>query len=211
MGIPDGALVEITVSGVHNANTMANVFQQVLGGTDGSVDAGDLAEAWWNGVKDTYRSVATTVYTQLFQTVTVRELNAPLGALGTYAIPSGEQAGTRSPGSAAGALPPYCAVAIQLAVSTRVTRPGQKRLGGLVESDQNDGYLDGPVYAAAVAWSAEMISTQTLGIPALLATTTPIVCRKDATGVVTAHQPITSALVSPIVSTQNSRKYGHGI
>jgi hypothetical protein len=83
-------------------------------------------------------------------------------------------------------------------------------MGGLVETDQNNGYLDGPVYDAAVAFGENMIESVTLGLPAALMVLTPIVCRKDATGVVTAHQNITSVLVSPYITTQNSRKFGRG-
>lgn len=210
MAIEIGALLEIAVQGVNQSNLVMNVMQYEVTTSAPTITAENAAEAWWGHVKATYRSVATTYYDGLFRQVQVRELNNPAGAFGTYAVPLAEQGGTRSPGASPQGLPPFCAVGVRLNVGTRVTRGGAKRLMGLMEADQDNGVLVAGVVSAAQAWADFMIQGMTLGAPAATMTLLPIVCRKDATGVVTAHQSIQSAGVNLNVTSQNTRKYGRG-
>jgi hypothetical protein len=210
MAITIGALLEICNVGELFGNEVRNVWQYEVDTSVPTITAANIAEAWWQHVKAAMRGVPTTNIGGAFRTVEVRELNNPSGALGTYGIPSSEWAGTRSPGSEAQILPPFAAVSVRLDVGTRVTRPGQKRLGGLVETDQNGGLIQSAVQAATETLMDLMIQSMTLGAPAATFTMTPIVCKKDGVGAVVAHQGIDSYTISPYVSTQNSRKFGRG-
>lgn len=210
MAFTEGDLVEISVKAVNAGITYMNVWQYQVAGTFSGVDAAQVGEGWWNDVKTVYRGVPASTYGNFFTEVLVRELNDPTGEYGTFVIPSAESAGTRTPASETGLLQPYAAIGMKLAVGTRVTRPGSKRFGGLVELDNNAGYANGPVYAATEALGAHMVAAMVLGIPALGMQLDPIICRKDATGAVVAHQPITGYSVSLVLSHQTSRSIGRG-
>jgi len=56
-----------------------------------------------------------------------------------------------------------------------------------------------------------MAAGMILGAPAALVQLDPIVTRKDATGAVTAHQPVTGFLIASQVTSQVSRKPGRGV
>lgn len=211
MAILTGALLEVSINGEANNNAVYNVWQYEVGTTAPTITAENVAEAWWQHVKAVYRAVAATNYSGLFRQVMVRELNAPTGAFGTWAIPSAEWAGTRSPGSAPEFLPTFNAAGVRLNVGTRVTRPGQKRFSGLVESDNNSGSLTAGVLTALDNLMVVMIASMTLGAPAATMTLQPIVVRKDAVGAVTAHQAIGSYSTNNLITSQVSRKPGRGI
>lgn len=211
MAILTGALLEVSINGEANNNAVYNVWQYEVGTTAPTITAENVAEAWWQHVKAVYRAVAATNYSGLFRQVMVRELNAPTGAFGTWAIPSAEWAGTRSPGSAAEFLPTFNAAGVRLNVGTRVTRPGQKRFSGLVESDNDSGSLTAGVLTALDNLMVVMIASMTLGAPAATMTLQPIVVRKDAMGAVTAHQTIGSYSTNNLITSQVSRKPGRGI
>lgn len=211
MAITVGALLEVSIGGEANNNAVFNVWQYEVTTSFPAITAENVAEAWWQHVKAVYRGIAATNYSGLFRQVMVRELNAPTGAFGSWAIPSAEWAGTRSPGSAAEFLPTFNAAGVRLNVGTRVTRPGQKRFCGLVESDNNSGSLTAGVLTAIDNAMVVMIASMTLGAPAATMVLRPVVTRKDATGVVTAHQPIGSYSTNNLVTSQVSRKPGRGI
>lgn len=211
MAILTGALLEVSINGEANNNAVYNVWQYEVGTTAPTITAEHVAQAWWQHVKTVYRAVAATNYSGLFRQVMVRELNAPTGAFGTWAIPSAEWAGTRSPGAAAEFLPTFNAAGVRLNVGTRVTRPGQKRFSGLVESDNNSGSLTAGVLTALDNLMVVMIASMTLGAPAATMTLQPIVVRKDAVGAVTAHQAIGSYSTNNLITSQVSRKPGRGV
>ena len=83
-----------------------------------------------------------------------------------------------------------------MTVATRTTRPGQKRIGGLLEVDSNGGVLQSSYLALLDALAAELCDVITLAAPALTFNLTPSVFRKDAAGAVTAHQPVVGYVVS---------------
>lgn len=96
-------------------------------------------------------------------------------------------------------------------MSTRATRPGQKRLPFLCEVDNIDGYVQAILTNLTVSWAQVITQRMVLGAPAALEVLQPIVTRKNAQGAVLASQPVTGYLVNPLVTTQNSRKLGRGI
>lgn len=210
MALHEGDIVEISNVGHAFDIEMRNVWQYQIASTIPNLSAPELGESWWNHVKTALRGVVTSPYSAMFQSVLVRELNDVTGDYGEFAVPPGEQAGTRSPGAASETLPPFAAASLRLTVATRTTRPGHKRFPGMVEGDQTGGTVVAAVTTALNALGAVVSNTMVLGAPALTVTLTPIVVKKDAAGFVVASQPIVGYLASPYVTTQNSRKFGHG-
>jgi len=211
MAIVNNSLVEFTLVQSAFNMTMLNVFQYQISLWPGAVNTAQLAEAWWNHIKAEIRATVVNSSGAFFKSVRVLELNNPEGDYGEWNIPSGESAGTRTPPAQSEALPPYCAAAMRLLVTSRATRPGQKRFGLLVEGDQTGGVLNGTMIGLYNTLGAKLSGIFVLGAPAVGTSMEPIVCRKDASGVVSAHQDISGWLVNPNVSTQNTRKFGRGI
>src|SRR5215211_4867806 len=146
-----------------------------------------VAEAWWNDVKEAWRGLLTEGDTSAeFVSVVVEEFNG-LGGLGEYAIPVAEKFGTRDPVGATDLMPPFVAQGVRLTVPTRATRPGQKRLPFLMESDVVGNAIS-PAYQELAAEVAVVYSsTRTLGAPVALGTLTPKICARDpVTGAITA-------------------------
>ena len=210
MPFTSGTLIEISNVGELFGSETRNVWQYELESSLATVSAAQVGEAWWHHVKTGLRGIVTTNIGGCYRSVEVRELNNPAGELGSYGIPSGEWAGTRSPGTEAGILMPFAAVGVRLDVGTRVTRPGQKRFAGLVEGDQNGGLIQAGVQTAVEAAMDTMVAVMILGAPAATLTLRPVVCRKNAAGVVTAHQNIEGYTINPNVTSQNTRKFGRG-
>lgn len=211
MGVQEGMLLEVTLRQTTLWGEAFNVFAYDVTAGVGEVEGVALAEAWWNYVKDEYRGIVRATASWLFSSVQVREVNNPAGVLVEWNIPTGEQQGTRGGVTESEFLPPFNAAAFRMTVATRATRPGQKRIGGLLEVDSNGGVLQSGYLALLDALAAELCEVITLAAPALTFNLTPSVFRKDAAGVVTAHQPVVGYVVNQNVTSQVSRKPGRGI
>lgn len=211
MALSTNSLIEIELHMMSYNQVMMNTFQYRFSEFEFGVTLAQVLPAWWNHVKATYRAMAALGLGQVFQKVVGRELNAPTGELAEFGIPEGEQVGTRANPSPADFMPPFAAAGVRLLVSTRATRPGQKRLPLLAEADNQNGSLQPTFTALVVNWANVITSTMTLGAPAALTALEPIICRKTPQGLVTAHQLVTGYLINPLVTTQNSRKIGRGI
>lgn len=205
-------LLEITMGMDCLGQEALNCWQYNIQTMPDPVGAVQIAEAWWNHVKTTYRGLFTNDQVHAYSFVRIRELNNPVGALAEYSIPFAEQAGDRAAGGATDQMPPFASAGVRLVVGTRATRPGQKRLPGVTERDQASGFLvNTGFYLDSVSDLMDvMVAPMILGAPAALVELIPIVTRKDATGAVTAHQPVTGYLINDHVTTQNSRKIGRG-
>lgn len=170
-----------------------------------------VGNAYWQHIKVAFRALLANAVQVQLESVYVAEDGAT-GAYGEYPIPPAEKQGTRVISTLNDLMPPFAAGGVRLTVGSRVTRPGQKRMFGLYESDSDNGGYLGSVYrgllgAVAAYWSAPI----TLGAPVATGVLTPIVTRRDPnTGLITDYQPVTGFLVKDTVTTQNSRKYGHG-
>jgi len=210
MGIGAASLIEVSLEMLADNQQTMNVYQYRVSSYTGSAGAPEIAEAWWNHVLTTYRALVVTTTTRIFNEVTVRELNAPTGALATWGIPAAEEDGTRSAGSLGSFLATFMAVGVRLNVGTRVTRPGQKRIWGLTEGDVAGNNISATYIGLVEDLMDVALSTITLGAPAALVELTPIVCRKDSTGAVTASQDVMSYTINPLVTSQVSRKVGRG-
>jgi len=210
MAITEGTLLEVTLDGLFGTTQVMNVWQFEVGGTFSGITAGSVANAWWQHMKSSYRALVSDGSGPAFTRVKVRDLSDPTGDYGEYAVPTNEQAGTRS---TAGSefLPFFNAAGARLTVGTRVTRPGQKRFPWLVETDSQSGVLTATPTTLVNNILDAAIPTLTLGAPALGMDLNSIVVRKDpATGEVTAYQPVTGWAINPYVTSQVSRKRGKG-
>lgn len=205
-----GDLVEISVSGIWVGQFWSNVWQYLITPTDPGITAGQLGEAWWNNVKANYRNMAVDSQGSAFNSVLVKSLTDLEGDYGTFSVPSGERAGTRVATVSPSPLPPANALGVRLAVATRVTRPGQKRLIGALEEDQAAGVYSGQFLVLANALMSQMDGQLVLGAPALLTTLDPVVVHKEADGSAFVSQPITGYSLNTNATTQASRRYGHG-
>jgi len=98
----------------------------------------NVAQGWWDAIKATWRALQPTSSSFLNLRV---ECEALFGAhpFGIYTIPVGEQQGLRA--AATEWMPIFNAYTIKLDVGTRLTRPGSKRIAGLMEGDQSTGQL----------------------------------------------------------------------
>lgn len=212
MAITEGTLLEIAVRQTAYQQQVLNVWTYEVTGTFDGISAGAVANAYWQVVKDVYRGALSSQYNPTFVDVVVRQLDDPLGALGSYAIPEAERAGTRDAGGG-DLAPAFIATGVRLVVGTRATRGGQKRIGGLLESDFSNGVLSAGVIAAVSAlMEVAAVGTLTLGPPALGMDLLPIIVRRDpVTGLPVAYQPIVGYSISNQVTTQNTRKIGRGV
>jgi hypothetical protein len=211
MTIAGGSLLEITAIMQLDSSVLMNVWQYEVGTIVVVPTAAQIGEAWWNHVKGTYRALAETALAPSFTSVKVLELNAPTGAYGEFAVPPAEQAGTRGSTAQPQNLPAFTAVGVRLTVSSRTTRPGQKRIPFATESDVAGRVVESAFVSLVEAHMDVMVTPITLGAPAAAVELFPVVVRKDGTGAVTAHQLIEGYLVDPWVTTQVSRRYGRGV
>lgn len=211
MAITEGTLLELSLVSTVGANRLMNVWGYEVTGTFTGIASVNVAEAWWNAIKANYRALLYPTAGWVFSSVLVREMNNPTGELAEWTVPSGEQQGTRTAPANPDFLPIFNAVGVRLTVSTRVTRPGQKRIWGLTESD-NDSNIVGTDFLALVdTLMAQMDGPLTLLSPALGMDLSPQVFRKDATGAVVANQPVNGHVTNRIITSQVSRRLGRGV
>lgn len=173
--------------------------------------AAEVAEAYWNDVKDQWRAIAPdSLDIVRFTSVQVREVGGDL-SLGEYAIPSGEQAGTRDAGTTDTMMPSYVAVGCRLTVGSSITRPGQKRIPFLVEGDVASNSVD-PAFLTLCEDLCEAWSTpRNLGAPVALGVLEPAVLTFGVDqNTVAAAQLVVGYVLNPFITSQVSRRYGHG-
>jgi len=211
MALDTGDLIEVTLNSVVGSNRLMSVWSYYVDSSFPDVGAADVAEAWWNHTKTQYRAMLYATAGWIYSSVVVRELNNPTGELAEWNIPVGEQQGTRAAPAAPEFLPIFNATGVRLTVGTRTTRPGQKRIYGLTESDNESGVASAGWLALVETLIANLDGSITLGAPALAMEIIPSVFRKDATGAVTAHQPIVGHINNRNITSQVSRRLGRGI
>jgi len=211
MAIGTGSLIEVAITlGKPNEGQM-NVWQYLVLDFTGIPLAAEIGQAWWNNCKATYRALALATWGQNFQKVSVRELNNPTGEYGEYSISSSEQAGTRSSPTDSDPQPAFVAVGVRLSVSTRATRPGQKRFGFLTQTDCVGNTLQSAYKGLLDSHMGVMVAQHVLGAPALGVVLVPHVVRKDTAGFTTANQAILGYAINDNVTSQVSRRIGRGM
>jgi len=170
-----------------------------------------LGEAWWNHYKAAWRSLAVpNPLNAQFVSVVVREVGGGL-AYGEYAIPVGEQEGTRDGSGLGNTAPSFESVGVRFTVATALTRPGQMRVGLMLDGDSASNQVS-PTRLEEVSDLADLYSQPNiLGAPVATGVLEPTVTRFGADNdTVVASQPIVGFVVNPWVTTQVSRRRGHG-
>lgn len=210
MAITVGTKLEISLVMGTSGGVGMNVYQYEVAVSPSVKTASAIAEAWWNHVKGVYRAIVVTGSGRAFDSVILRELNAPTGAYAEFSVPAGEQDGTRPSGELGSYMPAFTAAGMRLTVGSRLTRPGQKRFPFVTEGDVLNNSLT-PAFVALIQNIGSTVSNDmTLGDPAEFVVLRPVVTRKDVSGAVIASQPVTGYAVNPYVTSQVSRKFGRG-
>ena len=195
-----GDVVELTLHGTVLGQVNLNVFayQQTAGvGTDG---AGGLATSFIATVVPAMQAIVTD--NTGYQSVSWRSLHGTF-AEGNTAL--GTTVGSRS----APALPPYACWAFRLLRTNSDSRGGYKRIAGIAESDQDNGVYTGSIITPLTAMATTLhLSLSTTGgntwIPVV-----PSFILNGSPRAVPLFNPVAGAIFQRI-STQNSRKFGHG-
>jgi hypothetical protein len=211
MAIEAGMLIEISLVVSFDSVQVYNVWAYEVGTTIAELPADEVAAGWWNTVKGVYRATVRSSSGFFFKSVVVREMNNTTGALAEWTIPTSEQLGTREGVSTSEFMPQFNAAGARLTVGSRLTRPGQKRISGLLEVDNVSGRLEAGYITIMNALFDAMTTDITLSTPAVGMVLWPSVFSKDVTGAVVAHQPVIGYVVNPNVTSQVSRKLGRGI
>lgn len=206
MALNLGDLIEFTLKQSYTGANIYNVFLYKVTGFTVAPEPATLAEAWWNHVKAQWRALILSATTGYFLSITAKDPTDPTGFLAEYAIPVGEQGGTRSAPTAAESTPTFVATGVRYTVGTRVTRPGQKRFFGAREADLNGNDFLSTWLSIVDPLASRLASEATLGAPELAAVIQPVVGRRSPAGLVIAHQDITGYVLSPKVTSQVSRK-----
>lgn len=208
-----GEFIQIVIQMRWLGQRIANVWTYQVVGLNTPTDAVSVGFGYWGAIRVAYRAIASSALTDAFQSIRVRSISNPNGAAGEYAIPAAEQSGTRSvSGEGSQSMPPFAACGVRLAVATRTTRPGQKRIPFLTEGDQAAGVIQptflGLVNTLLTAQEGDVTITPGAGNQVVLRS---VIVRLNPSGGVAAHQDTFGFLVSSVVTTQNTRKIGRGV
>lgn len=211
MGFTSGSVIQCSLRMQQLGSAVFNVWQYQITNVDPAATAATVAQGWWDRVKATYRPLVHQGYGAAFFSVLCQDLSDPEGEYGEYAVPAGEQAGTRTQGNDSELTASFIAVGVRLTVPSRSTRPGQKRFGFLIEDDIANNNLTGALPTALT--SHMLVMTQSIPITAPLPTADliPVVVRRDAFGAVTAFQDVSGFSINTRLTTQVSRRLGRGI
>lgn len=170
-----------------------------------------VGEAYWNFMKTAWRALQYNTVDMTTLEVFVEEPGVS-GQYGTFAVPSGEQKGTRALAGGYYLCPPFDAYGIRQTVGSRVTRPGQKRIPGIGTQDINTGDVISTTQTLLAAATAQFTAVVTLGSPVATGLMTPAVCRiNPTTREILAQQAVTGYIINNHVTSQVSRKAGRGV
>lgn len=183
---------------------------QMQGAAFVTADPIQVAEAYWDNIKTLWRSMFSTAsIVNTLDSVFVREIgNAEQYA--EYAVPSGETVGTRAAGNDGEWLPSFVVAAVKLTVGSSVTRPGQKRLVPLRRGDVTDNLLATAQKTLVDNVAAIFSTDRNLGAPVATGILSPVIGGTVIDGDPTVFQFVTGKVTSSFVSSQISRKIGHG-
>lgn len=205
-------LLQITVNYQWLNQEVVNVWTYRVTASLGTDTLGQLAQAYWNHVKGVYRALAPAVTaTNIFTSVIAKEM-VEGGDYAEYAIPANERTGLRTftTGDTFGAS--FLAVGARMTVPSSLTRAGQKRFPFVLDGDVSGNDL-GPTIINLVADIMRVAGKEDiiLGAPALGTTLLPVIVGEpNASRPTRVYQDVTGYIVSPYVTTQNSRKRGRG-
>lgn len=180
------------------------------GASIAAASAAQVGEAWWNHYKDAWRAIPVNSLSEVrFTTVIVREVGGSL-SYGEYAIPVEEQSGDRSSGEG-GYLPSYAAVGCRLTVGSTVTRPGQLRIPFLLEGDVTLNDVEADFLTLCEPLATLYSQANIMGAPIATGVLQPSVVTYGAdNNTVDAGQDVIGFALNPYVTSQVSRRRGHG-
>lgn len=203
--------VRVTVRGLFEGQRFENVqWYRTDGAAFLTADAVGVGEAFWNDIKSVWRAALAAASSLTTQSILVSEPGSS-GAFGEFAVPAGEQQGTRA-GGGSEFLPTFNSAGIRLTVATRLTRPGQKRFVGGLEVDQAGGVWQAAYQTLLNAVAVKFSEPITLGAPVATGVLIPEIVRLNPTsGAIDAAQDVTGYVLNTRVTSQVSRKIGRGI
>lgn len=169
-----------------------------------------VGNAYWQNIKTAWRATHLNFGNDRTESILVSEPGG-FGEYGTYSIPLSEQIGTHAGVAGDNQMPSFVSAGVKLNVSTRVTRPGQKRFWGLMESFQTDGVLNSTYIALVDTLAGKFSGVIALGEPVLAGSLEPYIMKiNPLDGSMIVGQPVSGHTVSFFVTSQNSRKVGRG-
>jgi len=205
------SLIEITLRYLNQGQQCqtARVYRWD-GAVIAAATAAQVGEAWWNHYKDSWRALANPdLEIARFTNVLVREVGGTL-TYGEFAIPTDEQDGTRD-AAFAGAMPSFTSVGCRLSVGTGVTRPGQMRIPFMDEIDNDRNFVHANFLAICEPLAELYSQPNILGAPIATGVITPQVVTYGAdNNTVEANQDVVGFVLNSVVTTQVSRRMGHG-
>lgn len=137
--LEDGDILKFVVWQGAPTNPTLNVFHyRVIDAGAPTTTYAEVAQAFWDYIKTEWRATFPLDIGPWFRRVVVENVTNGLD-FGEYTIPTSEDDGTRT--TSGDYLGDWLAVAMRLNVGTHLTRPGQKRFGGLYEGDQASGFI----------------------------------------------------------------------
>lgn len=208
MALPDGGLIRITLNQTHQGQQVRNVFWYRAEDAVGGDAALGVGQTFWEVVRTAWRNFTPNSPLLTFDAVDVRYMDGDLD-YATYTIPEAERQGSRNVGSAQ-LMPVFVAANITLNPANRQVRPASKRIGGLVETDNNANQIEAGTRALLGALGTAF--TTTLASGGFIDFLTPVVVgMPNANRPTRLLIPIVSQQVGRNVTTQNSRKVGRGI
>jgi hypothetical protein len=199
-----GDLVKITSCSNILSQDACNVFYYLVAAWTGNLTILEALEQW-------QEQVATPIAGQLAQ-------DLDIGELSWNNVDSPAESGSISGGfygtAAEGPVSAFTAVSVRLFGTTAVTRSGWKRIAGVVESSVASGVISPTVLAIFQDWADESIviplTAPLSGTPDMVLI--PVVVGRNTDGSLNtaAVNPLASAVVQNLMTTQNTRKVGRG-
>lgn len=169
-----------------------------------------VLEAYWNDLQPTLEPVmSTSSSVNRFVSILGEEVGGG-GSFAEYSVPSAQQVGTRAGLTVPNAAPSYVNWGFRQTVGTRTTRPGQKRFPFVADSDMDGNAV---VVGAFLLWeplAQHFSDTVFLGAPVATGVLEPTVGGTIVANVPTVWQDITGYVLNPNLTSQVSRKAGHG-
>jgi len=211
MAVEIGSKVRIVLNQVYQGQQVLNVLHYVVSVDVALATYTDLAQGFWDDIKASWRAAVVSPMT--FDSVEAYDNADPLGDFGSYTIPTAERAGL---GGSDGESP-FIAYGLKFGVANRTTKPGAVRICGARDSlVDNFGVINAAQITALNTLSAALLNGFNFGL--LLAghavlnvygaphpASTRYPARIDP-----VYNPVTAITPLANVTTQNTRKIGHG-
>lgn len=211
MAIFGGEIVQVTHVQRYFAQQVLNVYYYKAATDIGGTTPAEVAETFWFYFGDKLRACQTNEVENL--RIDVESLDGTRD-FGTFTIPIEERSGDQED---LNSMSPFAAYGIKLVVSTRLVRPGSKRLVGVGEAAVlNGGAISGGqmtlLQTAADQMTENLISLLTLDVflPVVVGFPHPASPTGRPARLTRVDFPIVAAVPATTITTQNTRKYGRG-